>query len=70
VFTTEGDDIKVGVWDEDQEQWSTDYIEELTFDRTKREIEFQTRKFGPIAYLQSKTTDFPYDSWYVRCIEK
>jgi cancer susceptibility candidate protein 1 len=25
--------------------------------------------FGPIAYLQSKTTDFPYDSWYLRCIE-
>jgi len=31
-------------------------------------LEFSTRKFGPFAYLQLKTTDFPYDSWYIRCI--
>ena len=30
---------------------------------------FSTRKFAPIAFLQPKTTDFPYDSWYIRCIE-
>lgn len=29
---------------------------------------FSTRKFAPIAYLQLKTTDFPYDSWYIRSI--
>ena len=68
VFTTENDDIKIGVWDEEQQQWSTDYIEELTLDRAKREMEFQTRKFAPVAYLQKKCTDFPYDSWYIRCI--
>lgn len=45
-----------------------DYIEELTWDKAKRELEFQSRKFAPIAYLQPKITDFPYDSWYIRCI--
>ena len=29
VFTTEKDEIKVGVWDEDQQCWSMDYIEDL-----------------------------------------
>jgi cancer susceptibility candidate protein 1 len=29
---------------------------------------FSTRKFAPIAYLQAKTTDFPFDSWSIRCI--
>ena len=68
VFTTENDDIKVGVWDETLEQWTTDYIEDLVFDKTKRELEFSTRKFSHIAYLQSKVLDFPYDSWYLRSV--
>jgi len=51
VFTTENDEPKVGVWDEAQNCWSVDYIEGLEFDRVKRELEFSTRKFGPIAYL-------------------
>jgi len=67
VFTTENDEPKVGVWDEVQNCWSVDYIEGLEFDRVKRELEFSTRKFGPIAYLQSKVTDLPFDSWYLRC---
>ena len=68
VFTTEKDEIHIGVWDEELNKWSMDYISDLQFDRQKRELEFSTRKFGPFAYLQLKTTDFPYDSWYIRCI--
>ena len=68
VFITDNDENKVGVWDEDQQQWSTDYIDELTYKKSERELHFSTRKFAPIAYLQSKTCDFPYDSWYIRCI--
>ena len=67
IFTTSKDEIKVGVWDEEQNAWSADYIEDLAFDREKRELEFSTRKFAPISFLQSKVTDFPYDSWYLRC---
>ena len=70
VFTTEKDEPKVGVWDEKLGIFSAEYIEGLEFDRVKRELEFQTRKFGPIAYLQSKVTDLPFDSWYLRCIGK
>lgn len=36
VFTTENDEIQVGVWDEENRQWSTEYIEDLQFDREKR----------------------------------
>jgi hypothetical protein len=68
VFTTDKDEPKVGVWDEKEGVWSTEYIESLEFDRTKRELVFETRKFGPIAYLQSKVLDMPFDSWYLRCI--
>ena len=40
VFTDEKDQIKVGVWDDEQQCWSSDYIEELTWDKAKRELEF------------------------------
>ena len=68
VYNHESDQVKVGVWDSDLQQWTTDYIEDLTFDKQKRQLDFQSRKFAPICYLQPKTTDFPYDSWYIRCI--
>lgn len=68
VFTTENDEINVGVWDVENRVWSSECIEDLTFDREKRWLDFSTRKFAPIAYLQPKTTDYPYDSWYLRSI--
>ena len=68
IFTTENDEISVGVWDEETRQFSTEYIEDLSFNREKKILQFSTRKFAPIAYLQSKITDIPYDSWYIRSI--
>lgn len=68
VFITDKDENKVGVWDDEQQQWSEDYIEDLDYHKKERQLVFNTRKFGPIAYLQSKTTDFPYDSWDIRCV--
>ena len=68
VFTTDNDEIQVGVWDEEQRVWSTEYIEDLQYNRKDRWLQFSTRKFAPIAYLQPKTTDYPYDSWYIRSI--
>lgn len=41
---------------------------DLQLDRATRQLEFSLTKFAPLAYLQSKTTDYPYDSWYLRSI--
>lgn len=51
VFITENDDVKIGVWDEAQQVWSSDYIEDLVLDKAARQLEFKTRKFAPLAYL-------------------
>ena len=69
VFITDSDEIKVGVWDEAVGKWATEYIEDLVYDKSTRQLKFLTKKFGPIAYIQPKTLDFPYDSWYIRCID-
>ena len=66
VYTSDNDDIKVGVWDKETNVWSADFIEDLLWDKSKRLLTFTTRKFAPMAYLQKKTLDFPYDSWYIR----
>jgi hypothetical protein len=68
VLITDNDENKVGVcWDERMQQWSTDYIEDLDYHKKELELWFKnTRKFTPMAYLQHKCTDFPYDSWYIR----
>ena len=36
IRQTENDEIKIGVWDEDQQCWSSDYIEDLVFDKNAR----------------------------------
>lgn len=68
VYTHEKDEPKIGVWDEETQAWSTEYVTEIEFDRVKRMLEFSLTKFAPVAYLQAKTTDYPYDSWCLRSI--
>lgn len=67
-----GDDItalKIGVWDSNKNEWSTDYInfgkEESKKDA--RQINFTTTKFAPMAMLQSRCMDYPYENWWLRC---
>ena len=70
VYITDNEDYKIGVWDDQQQKWSSDYVEDLEYNKKEREFSFSIRKFAPIAYLQPKCTDFPYDSWDLRCIEE
>lgn len=69
VFTNENDDVKVGVWDEKEQAWQTELIDDLTYDKTARKLEFTTRKLAQMAYLQSRCTDYPFKKWKLRCIE-
>jgi len=57
------------VWDERYGIWSTEFIDDLTFDKQKRLLQFSTRKLAPMAYLQSRCTDYPYKKWKLRAIE-
>lgn len=68
-----GDDItalKIGVWDSAKEEWSTDYIAFGKEDSKKdaRQILFTTTKFAPMAMLQSRCMDYPYQNWWLRCV--
>ena len=38
------------------------------FNFSERKIKFTTLKFAPMAMLQSRCTDYPYQSWKLRCI--
>ena len=67
-----GDDItalKIGVWDSNKGEWSTDYIAFGKEDSKKdsRQILFTTTKFAPMAMLQSRCMDYPYQNWKLRC---
>ena len=67
----EDDTIKLAVWDEERKDWFTDYIvaNKILYNKEKRLIQFPTKKFAPIAMLMSRTTDFPYKSWKLRCVD-
>lgn len=69
VYTTENDDVKVAVWDEKEQVWQTELIDDILYDRTARKLEFTTRKLAQMAYLQSRCTDYPYKKWKLRCVE-
>lgn len=69
VFITENDDINVAVWDEQEKQWQTEQIGDLVYDKQARKLEFTTKKLAPLAYIQSRCTDYPFKSWKLRCID-
>ena len=62
--------VKMGVWDEETKSWSIDYVGgDCEFKPETRTIQFTTTKFAPIAMLQSRTTDYPYKNWWLRCTD-
>jgi cancer susceptibility candidate protein 1 len=66
VFIHPDDTHTVGVWDDEKQEWSTEYVSDLEYSPDECKLEFSLTKFAPVAYLQQKTTDYPYDSWYIR----
>jgi hypothetical protein len=68
VFIHEDAVPRIGVWDDEAETWSEALIDEApTYDPEKKMLNFELKKFAPLAYLQHRCTDYPYDSWYLRC---
>jgi hypothetical protein len=62
--------VKLGVWDYENKKWSTDQIGgQLQFNKETRQINFTTTKFAPIAMLQSRCMDYPYQDWKLRCVD-
>jgi len=65
--------LKIGVWDSETQAWSTDFIGQITKEgenkKDPRQVHFTTTKFAPIAFLQSRCMDYPYQNWWLRCIE-
>ena len=70
-MSEESDEIKIAVWDAERKGWFTEFItaNKIEYNKEERMICFPTKKFAPIAMLQSRITDFPYQSWKLRCIE-
>jgi cancer susceptibility candidate protein 1 len=59
----------VAIWDAVNLSWNVDGIVDVKFGNSKRNLEFSTQKLGPMAYVIDRCTDYPYKSWYLRCIE-
>lgn len=70
VYLTEKTDVRVGWWDDDNKKWSEDDISEANIDIQDRILKFRIQRLAPIAFLQSKCTDYPYKGWRLRCIEE
>jgi hypothetical protein len=51
VFITKDDEIGVAVWDYQDQEWRTDPISELQYDRLAKKLEFVTKKLAPMAYI-------------------
>ena len=71
VYTSEDtSQIKIAVWDKENECWSSDDIgDNLEYKKSTRQISFTTLRFAPMALLQSRCTDYPYQNWWLRAID-
>jgi cancer susceptibility candidate protein 1 len=70
IFIDEArEDVEVGWWDEKNQEWQLDDLDEVKINKTTREVSFKASRLAPFAYLQSRATDYPYQSWKLRCID-
>jgi len=69
IFIDEGrEDVEVGWWDEKNEEWQFEDLSDVKINKTSHEVTFKTMRLAPFAYLQNRSTDYPYVSWKLRCI--
>lgn len=68
LYIHEKDKPRVAVFDKDK-GWTSEHIDELKFDTEKKQLTFNTNRLAPIAYIQERCTDYPYQSFKLRCIE-
>ena len=70
VYTSEDvTQVKIAVWDDKQDCWNHSFIGgDLQFKKSTRQVKFTSMKFAPIALLQSRCTDYPYQKWWLRCV--
>jgi len=59
---------KICWWDENQSAWTNRDVEIESIDQERKIVKFLIKKLAPMALLISRTTEYPYVSWYIRCI--
>ena len=63
-------EVKIAIYDSDQENWTHEHTGEVAaFNFAERMIKFTTLKFAPMAILQSRCMDYPYEGWKLRCVD-
>ena len=40
----------------------------MKFDKVRRHLEYKTIKLAPMTYAIDRCIDYPYKSWYLRCV--
>jgi hypothetical protein len=67
VFIDESrENIEVGWWDNENQIWQLDDFNDMKINKTTHQVSFQITRLAPFAYLQSRCTDYPYESWKLR----
>lgn len=57
------EDVRVGVWDEEGQDWHEDGITDLQYIEETRTLQFYITTVGTIALLKSRVADMPYKQW-------
>ncbi len=68
VYIDDKDPLKVALWDTKAKSWTTEGIEEVKYEKSLRRLEFRTTKLAPMAFVIDRCIDYPYKSWYIRCV--
>ncbi|XP_072047400.1 LOW QUALITY PROTEIN: dynein axonemal intermediate chain 7 homolog [Amphiura filiformis] len=59
---------QMAYWSHDRKQWRLDGFVDVKFDEESRMLSFKTVNFGPLACIQDKHINMPFQSWELRPI--
>lgn len=63
--------VDIKIWDKVNKCWTGDAIGgDLVYVKKDRQIKFNSNAFAPMCMVQSRCTDYPYQNWWLRCVEE
>eukprot|EP01038_Epipyxis_sp_PR26KG_P008222 gene8222-11128_t len=57
------DDLRIAIWDEQQQDWSEDGIADYQYNETNRQVQFYITTVGIFALVKPRVADMPYRKW-------
>jgi cancer susceptibility candidate protein 1 len=68
IYISSLETISIGWWDASTGTWTDKDVSEQDINLETKIVQFKIKKIAPVSVLLPRNTDFPFTSWFLRCV--